>query len=303
LGGVATRTIPKLCKADAAVTIIGPATTTTTDVPSTPATVAGTGEFSKKTSSASDPAAVDVPDYKPSLTIKKYAGPAGSSCNLDLMQDDTYVSKDNIFEYCYLISNNGNECVVNATLVDPALGGIASQSFAKICPGDVVNPISGYPTFLDSNVPSIDAVLTGTGEFTGGPVNVKDPAAVQYVPPVILNIGISIEKTVHLGNVPTCFDGQELEYGFSGTVVTYCYKVTNSGEVPLNVVVTDGPVGTNESFLLPPGLSTWVKKDSSITADLTSEGVAVGTPTDAEKTVTDMDPAGVKLVPDKPVCE
>jgi len=304
LGGIGTRSISKLCKDDAPVTIIGAATTTTTDVPSIPATVTGTGEYSTQPITASDPAEVVVPDYVPSLTIKKYAGPEGSACNLDLMEDETYTAEDKRFEYCYVIDNNGNECVVNVVLADPALGGIASQSLAKICPDDGEIKIPGLPTSIDSSIPSTDAVLTGTGEFTGVAVNVQDPAEVIYVPPVILNLAISIEKTVHLGNVPTCYDGQELEYGFSGTVVTYCYKVTNPGDVPLNVVVTDGPVGTNESFMLPPGLSTWVKKVSSITADLSSPGVAIGTPlVESEDSVTDMDPAGVKLVPEKPVCE
>jgi hypothetical protein len=301
--GGSSKTYVKLCKGDADIKIVGPPSNTTSDIPSTPATVTGSGEFSKKPATASDPAAVDIPEYQPSLTIKKYAGPPSSFCNLDLMQDDSYTPTDNIFEYCYLVNNTGNECVVNVALVDSVTGGVGTYVIPKICPGDAVVPISGSPTYLDASIPSTDATLTGVGQYSGLPVNTRDPVAVVFVPPVVLISGLSIEKTVHLGDIPTCFDGQELEYGFSGTVVTYCYKVTNTGEVPLNVKVTDGPVGTDESFLLPPGLTTWVKKVSSITADLSSDGIAVGTPKDSEKTVTDLDGAGVKLVPTKPVCE
>lgn len=303
LGGI-SRTLAKLCPNDSPITIIGNITTSKTDVPSTKATVTGTGEFSRSPTTSSDAAAVTIPVYNPALIIKKYAGAPGSDCNIVAMDDVAYVAVNNTFEYCYVITNNGTECVVDMVLSDSAIGGITNQSVAKTCPDSGPILIRGPVTPINATIPSTNAVITGTGEYSETPVKAQDPVAVEYVKPVILGTpGIKIEKTVQLGDIATCSNGRELEYGYSGTVVTYCYEVTNTGDVELNVLVTDGPVGTSQSFPLAPGSSTFVKMVSSITADLESPGVAVGTPVDGGKDVQDSDPAGVKLVPVKPLCE
>lgn len=303
LGGIGKQSIPKLCPDDTAVMITGPPTKSTTDVPSIDATISGTGEFSDSIVSSSDAAAVDIPDFAPKLSIKKYAGPQGSGCNVEMMQDETYLAEDTKFEYCYVINNIGNECVVNVTLTDHAMGGIGSHSITKICPGENATMINGLPSSTNTSVPSSDATLTGNGEYSGIDVNVKDPVAVEYVEPVVLGTaGIKIAKTVHLDDIATCFSGQELEYGFKDTVVTYCYEVTNTGNVALDVVLTDISVGTSETFPLAVGSSTFVKKVSTITGNLASLGVAVGTPVDGGAVVEDSDPAGVELLPVKPTC-
>ncbi len=300
VGGIGVHSITKLCPSDTAILVTGPTTTSLVDVPPTDAAVKGKGEYSGLETTAKDPAGIDIPNFAPTISIKKYAGPEGASCDVEKMKDDTYVTEDSKFEYCYVIINTGNECVLNLNIIDNAAGGIGSQGLGMVCPGDEPIEISGPPSTTIVTIPQTDAVVTGNGQYSGIAASAQDPASVEYVPLGIPSI--SIEKTVHLGELPTCFDGRELEYGFSGTVVTYCYEVTNTGDVLLNVVLTDVPVGTSESFPLAPGSSIFVKKVSSITSDLTSPGVVKGTPTDGRPPVEDSDPAGVKLVPDKVPC-
>jgi len=311
IGGIGSLSIAKICPGDNPYSNSGPAATTIVTVPSTDATVTGKGEFSGIEVNVKDPASVDIPAFKPALSVKKYVGPPGSSCNIDKMEDDRFMTRDREFEYCYVINNTGNECIIGVSLIDTAIGGIGSHPIAKICPGDeplLINgeksstplPTKGSPSSSEPTVLSTDATVTGTGEYSNSAVTATDLVTVEYVEPLVP--GINVEKTVHLGEISTCFNGQELEYGFSGTVVTYCYEVTNTGNAPLAVVMTDGPVGLSESFDLPVGSTVFVKKVSSITGDLKSPGVAGGTPKEGGDKVEDSDLAGVQLVPEKPAC-
>jgi hypothetical protein len=145
VGGVKT-TFAKLCKENPPVKIVGPASSTVVDITSTPGTVSGKGEYTGTSVSASDPAAIDIPDFQPSLEIKKYAGPVGSNCNVTTMQDETYVATNLKFEYCYVIKSVGNECVLNLTLSDSALGGVGTRSIGKLCKSDAPVSIIGLPT-------------------------------------------------------------------------------------------------------------------------------------------------------------
>jgi hypothetical protein len=112
---------------------------------------------------------------------------------------------------------------------------------------------------------------------------------------------VNIEKTVHIGDIATCSTGQELEYGFQGTVVTYCYEVTNTGDGVMSIGVTDEGVGTNGSCDLAAGETCWIRELSSITTTLNSDGVATGMANGCPQ-VTDADAAGVSLLPDLQPC-
>ncbi len=300
VGGIGTQSVALLCPTDSALNISGPLASTLIDIASTNAVATGKGVYSGSTVSAKDPAAVDVPAFAPKLKLKKYAGPVGSSCGVSAMQDDNFVTTDTKFEYCYIISNPSNECVTNITLSDNAVGGIVSQQIGSLCPSEVPKTIVGPPSMTEGKVPSLDGTVQGLGEYTKIAVTSSDPAAVEYVKPTVP--GIKIDKTVHLGEIGTCVTGQELEYGFAGTVISYCYEVTNTGDVDLSVLLTDAPVHTSETFPLAVGQSTFIKKVSTIAADLTSPGVAFGTPTSGVA-VTASDPASVKLVAQNTRCE
>jgi uncharacterized repeat protein (TIGR01451 family) len=237
----------------------------------------------------------------PSITIEKtvHKGELEQGCSNGSETQTGYVG--DTVTYCIEVKNTGNIPLENVVITDPngmpdiTIDGILAPNQSIFAP-KYQTTIPADPLNTDATVRA-DPVPSNPMFYTGGPVTDSDDAGVEPLP---LNPGINIEKTVHLGDIPTCSNGQELEYGYSGTAVTYCYEVKNTGDVPLEVVVTDGPVGTDETLTLAVGGSTFVRKLSSINETLDSPGVAVGT-TPNDQDVTDQDPAGVELVADQ-VC-
>jgi hypothetical protein len=119
------------------------------------------------------------------------------------------------------------------------------------------------------------------------------------------NPDIMIEKTVHFGQLLKCFNGSELQHGVRDQVITYYYKVTNTGNIALvNVHVTDDKVGTDETLTDPlaPGKTMWVTKISSISDNLTSMEAAVGSPDGGGSDVQHADDAGVMMLV-RPDCQ
>jgi hypothetical protein len=117
---------------------------------------------------------------------------------------------------------------------------------------------------------------------------------------------------VHLGNKAMCCDGSELVSGAVGDQVTYCYKITNTGDTYLkNFEIVDPdckpsalPQDNLDGTLLPPNQSKWVRYLTTIPdGGVTSSGKVEAEAAfytrvliDAEHgggTVTAEDPAGV----------
>jgi len=194
-------------------------------------------------------------------------------------------------------------------------------------PGETKGWFSKTGTF-DLNVgqtKNVDAKVVGepklVGElpippesYSGGVVEDEDPAGIRVIAQVVElpppNPAISIEKTVHLNQLPTCRDGSELQYGYKNKVVTYCFEVTNNGDVDLDVVVTD-PYLTNKGcsitphgpINMDPNETKWFKSDCKIFETKTTPATATGT--HGTLSVDDTDPAGVAMVPDRTpaICE
>lgn len=151
------------------------------------AKVAGIGMVSKKNVTDLDPATV-IPDYQPTIKITKYAGPVGK-CGVDMsaMADGTYTTgSDFSFQYCYVIVNNGNECLEAASMIDDELAVSGFQTPQTVvgtvkpgmlCPGEKVT-LSGPPSVTTTGEPLVNATVTGTGEYSGVVANSTDPAAV-----------------------------------------------------------------------------------------------------------------------------
>ncbi len=166
--------------------------------------------------------------------------------------------------YCYVVTNNGNDVLADVNVVDAANNPIAT--IGDLAPGQSVT-ISSLPNTVQGN-----ATVTGTANGTdiyGYPVTSTDTALVQA-----LFASLQIQKTVSLnGQCP----GVELVTVLSGTNVTYCYLVTNTGgTVVTNVVVDDNgtsvPVGT-----LVPGQSSVVSSSITATSDMDTFAIAAGT--------------------------
>jgi hypothetical protein len=216
-----------------------------------------------------------------------------------------YGPTGDIVTFCYEVTNTGNAYLDNVKVTDPNISMPPDTSIPRMEPG------AKHWVKFQTTIPSqkkveaatvvADPILVNGNDiatYSSGPVTDSDDAGVDPVASPPSNPAIKIEKTVHLGKIPTCFNGQELEYGLDGEVVTYCYKSCNKGDIALDVVVTDTGIGfASDSFNLPVGDCGWARKDHSIKLNLTSDGVAVGSPTDGNSDdVSDSDPAGVELV-------
>jgi hypothetical protein len=171
----------------------GPASTTNDDLPQVSVTVSGTGEHSTTDVSSSDDAGVDVADLIPEVTLKKFAGPAENCPAFDSMGTANFV--DDIYEtgpaphlafkYCYYIENVGNECLVNATMTDPAVVGEVWDLGPLFCPTDDPIVIHGNTSYTETGEDSLNAKVTGAGQYSGATAMSEDPAgvSVRTLPP------------------------------------------------------------------------------------------------------------------------
>ncbi len=187
-----------------------------------------------------DPAAVNV--VHPSVDIDVTVSTDGTCPGAD----SATVPADTIVTYCYQVANLGDETLTEVIVKDregavittiPSLDTGAIHLFAS-APGPVVSDTSAL-----GSVTAIDAY--------GFPVSDADTALVDA-----LFDGLTIQKTASLdGNCP----GAETVTTLVGQTVTYCYTVTNSGDVPVNgIAVHDAAIDVVVGSLAP-GQSSTVK--------------------------------------------
>ena len=108
---------------------------------------------------------------------------------------------------------------------------------------------------------------------------------------------IELVKTVYAGQNGDagCAAATESVAGINGAPVTYCFRVTNTGEVELrNVQLADNLIGFNRVLGdLEVGGSVLVSIPSSILGDLLNTAGVTGTPATGGPVVTDTDTASV----------
>ena len=231
----------------------------------------------------------DVLEIISNLTIQKtvYRGhDGGASCpGADFLQ----VTNGTPVTYCFVVENNGNTNLNALTITDPALGltnitiGMleAGASFST----SVTAVVSGSLTNL--------AGVSGT-DPNGDPISDQDASIVEVINPSIL-----LEKSVYLGHDSgASFPGSEQVSGDSGTAITYCFEVSNTGDSPLtNVVLRDaGLPGFPDHDLgtLATGETAKRYYETTLTASFINTATAtaftvIGSP------VTDVDSAHVVL--------
>ncbi|MCW4457280.1 hypothetical protein [Microbacterium sp. MPKO10] len=126
-----------------------------------------------------------------------------------------------------------------------------------------------------------------------------------FVPP---EPDIALEKTILEGTDATCpgIEGSdEFVAGDFGTPITYCFTVTNTGEVPLKPVELSDPglgitqddmtlVSGDDSVDLKPGKKLVYSYSSTITASLVNTATATGHPIDNGAPVTASNDAEVQ---------
>jgi uncharacterized repeat protein (TIGR01451 family) len=137
------------------------------------------------------------------------------------------------------------------TVSDPKLGAITCPAGALAAGASVSCTNKSYTlTQADVTAGKVDNTATATGTATNG-VQVTDPDSATVLIPA--NPSIALDKTA--GSI-TDADGNGPD---AGDTVTYSFKVTNTGNVPLNpVTVSDPKLGaiTCPTGALAPGAST-----------------------------------------------
>ena len=182
--------------------------------------------------------------------------------------------------YGFKVTNTGNVTLNPVTVSDPKLGSITCPSGALAAGASVTCTPKTYTlTQADVNAGKVDNTATATGTASNG-VQVTDTDSVTVLVPA--NPSVALDKTA--GSI-TDVDANGPD---AGDTVTYSFKVTNTGNVPLNpVTVSDPKLGaiTCPSGSLAPGADvTCTNKTYTLTqADVDAGKVdntatATGTP-------------------------
>ncbi len=199
--------------------------------------------------------------------------------------------------YCYQVTNPGNVTLTNVLVNDDKLGNIGT--IASLAAG-ASQPLSKSQT-MNVSPQVIKNVVTATTTFTiPGTSNARNLSATDKAF-VCVTVSpapsITVVKTVAVGSVSSCpldANGQLVKqvHVDSGTAVTYCYTVTNNGNVPLtNVSVIDDQLGNLDSaptFNLTNGaFKSYTKVKLNVTADIYNIVTATGSYASITKTATD----------------
>jgi len=299
----ATIAVPNLAPGGTSVQFFNSTLTTdltnTAAVAGTPSDAGGTPLPGVDPVQDADTAAVDLVTPSISLAKSVYLGQdGGASCpGTELVIGTT----GDLITYCFIVTNTGDTTLSSVQITDPILG--ATISVPNLAPGGT--SVQFFNSTLTTDLTNT-ANVAGAPSFADGTpipdepnVTDEDTAAVDLVAPAI-----TLEKTVFLGNAGSC-PGQELVTGSIGDVVTYCFIVTNTGDVTLSsVVITDPLLGATINVNnLAPGQSSTESFQSTITADLTNTATVAGDPSfpdgapiPDEPNVTDTNTAAVDLV-------
>lgn len=229
------------------------------------AVAAGSSNNTAVTSN-SDSAEVDV--AKSALAISVQASLDPVCGNADDTSALTVITGTTVY-WCYTIVNTGDTSISGASLLDengaPLSATIVSGD-ANLLPGESVTLISSAGAIASPTVEQ--AVATGLDIFSFVVDSQQAQASATAIAPAL-----SIAKTASLdGSCP----GSESVTALVGQSVTWCYTVTNTGDVAIsNVTISDGDqliaIGN-----LAAGASTSASATFAATGDFSSAATASG---------------------------
>jgi uncharacterized repeat protein (TIGR01451 family) len=216
-----------------------------------------------------------------SLAKTVYAGHddgAGCAANTnDLVSGET---TDDV-TWCFAVTNTGPVGLVDVTLDDPDLG--IDHSNLAVESGNPATLAAGQSVVWSYDGDIAGALVndaTATAHLSpGGPSRTAtDSAEVRVVGP-----GITLAKTAYRGHdAGASCDGQDDVTVEQGGPLTYCFRVTNSGQTNLSAVTFSDPdLGIDEGdlvhALLTPGQSHTFHVEVTATTDLVNTATATGT--------------------------
>lgn len=197
------------------------------------------------------------------LVYKGEDGEGGCTRAVDFLEE----IEQTAVTYCFKITNTGSTYLDWVTLTNSDLNIPTSEfSIPKLAPGDWITVTKKgkiLSELKNTVVASGFPVFYGGGTIPGMvAVQATDPSTVK---PIAFNPSVKIENTLYAGHdgPATCnVAGVESVRTAVGTPITYCFKVTNTGNTYLTKLkIVDPIVGyVNENLIpvLPPGESVLV---------------------------------------------
>jgi len=193
-----------------------------------------------------DPCTINT-DILPGISITKTASLDGPCPGSDPL---TVHIGDNV-TYCFNVSNTGDVSLTNVSVSDNIYGSVTLGT-TTLAPGETTGGTVTH-VVVDSDAPLVMNMATATGtDPLGGTVTDTDPCTIN----VAIAPDIKVIKTASLTG--SCPGSDPLNVSI-GDTVTYCYNVTNTGDVTLTgVTVNDDIYGavTLGTTTLAPGEST-----------------------------------------------
>jgi hypothetical protein len=197
-----------------------------------------------------------------SIVLTKTVGLDPAQCAGD---DTLIVPTGSTVTYCYTVQNTGTMTLTDHDLDDDVLGPILENFPYTLAPGATVF-VTHTATVTETTVnTAIWTARNGTGRALA-----TDSATVETRP-----IGIDLAKTV--GTDPAGCATTSVITVTTGTSVTYCYSVTNTGAFTLTRHdLDDSALGTlldDFQFTLAPNTSTFVTRTATLTETITNSAL------------------------------
>ena len=234
---------------------------------------------------------IDTAEYllPPSISLEKTVGTDPNVC---AMTDQVSVLSGTTVTYCFEVTNTGGVTLTLHDLVDDQLGLILNDFPYALVPG-----ASAFLTQTTTITESVVNTATWTAWDGSDIAEATDTATVTLLTPAI-----SLEKTV--GTDPNVCATTDQVSVLSGTTVTYCYEVVNTGTVTLTLhdLVDDqlGVILNDFPYALAPSASAFITASAVITEDVVNsatwtawDGSAIAEATDTA-TVDVLEP-GISL--------
>jgi LPXTG-motif cell wall-anchored protein len=209
--------------------------------------------------------------------------------------------------FCFVVTNTGSEPLGGAAVGDPALGITSDDMSLLIGDPAAIEPGGSVVWFFETSLAS-DLVNTATvGAFpldaSGGPSYGDNPVIASDAATVTVGgpseppqPGITIDKTVYEGSDggQSC-PGTESVTVAAGTDLTFCFRVTNTGDTYLADVTIDDPVlgitqdqmqiASGSLELMAPGANTDLYYEATAgEMGYVNTASTTGTPSDSEGT-------------------
>lgn len=198
----------------------------------------------------------------PAIVMTKTVGVDPSNC---AETDSLEVLPGTEVTYCYQVKNTGDITLITHDLVDSQLGQLLDGVPITLTPGASAQWMETLP--LTSSV-------VNTATWTAYDGNMFSAQSSDLATVTVLVPGIELFKTVGI-DPQICSSTDEVAV-WTGSDVTYCYHVFNTGQVTLtsHTLVDDrlGELFSDIELMLPPGEDWYYTKTVPVTVSLINTG-------------------------------